>query len=445
VIGAGSGGIASARRAAEFGIKDAVVEEGRLGGTCVNVGCVPKKVMFSAAAIREIMVHDAKADYGFDYSNLTFSWPKLKAARDAYIKRLNGIYETNLGKSQVDILHGRAKFVSPTQVEVGDQVYSADHIMIACGGRPSTAGYPGEVHVINSDGFFELEDLPAKSLVVGAGYIAVEMAGILNALGSQTTLVIRHDKVLRNFDCTLSEHLTQEIKNSGINLVTNSGVDSVVKTPNGLLDVKLKSGTTEQGFNIVLSAIGRVPNTDLLDLDKAGVQTDKSGFIVVDEYQNTNVKNVYALGDVCGKWLLTPVAIAAGRRLSHRLFNGEKDLKLDYDDIPTVVFSHPPIGTVGLTEQEATAKYGEDDIKVYKSTFTNMFFAMSSRKEKTVMKLVCVKSLNEKVVGLHMIGLACDEMLQGFAVAIKMGATKADFDRTVAIHPTGAEELVTMR
>jgi len=447
VIGAGSGGIASGRRAAEHGAKVGIIESGPLGGTCVNVGCVPKKVMFCAASIKEVLEHDARANYGFDFSDVNFSWPKLKTARDAYIKRLNGIYGTNLEKSGVDVIHGSARFKSPTQVEVpGVADFTADKILIACGGRPKSLGVPGEELAIDSDGFFLLEQLPKRSCVIGAGYIAVEMAGILNALGSETTLVIRSDKVLRSFDSTISDIVTEEIKGSGITLLTNTdpGVKRVFKNSDGTLGIETSQGVTD-GFDIVLNAIGRIPNTDLLDLEKAGVKVDKENHVIVDEYQNTNVPNIHSLGDCCGKWLLTPVAIAAGRRLARRLFNNETNLKLDYNDIPTVVFSHPPVGTVGYTEQEAIEKYGQDDIKIYKSTFTNMYFAMSDRKQKTTMKLICVKSENERIVGLHMIGLNCDEMLQGFSVAVKMGATKAQFDDTVAIHPTASEELVTMR
>ncbi|XP_075254170.1 glutathione reductase-like [Convolutriloba macropyga] len=444
VIGGGSGGIASAKKAASFGAKVGIIESGPIGGTCVNVGCVPKKIMFSAASIKEILDHDAKADYGFSFDSPTFSWPTLKQARDAYIKRLNGIYISGLDKLGITTIRGLAKFKSATEVEVeGAGVYSAERILIACGGRPRMLGIPGQELAIDSDGFFLLEDLPKTCCVIGAGYIAVEMAGILNSLGCETTLVIRKEKVLRSFDETLSDVLTEKIKSSGIKLVTNAVPQKLYKSEDGSLAVETTAGTLD-GFEIVLNAIGRIPNTDRLALDKCGVAVDGDNHVIVDEYQNTNIPSIHSIGDCCGKWLLTPVAIAAGRRLSRRLFNKETDLMLQYHNIPTVVFSHPPIGTVGYTEKEATDLYGRENLSIYKTTFTQMYFSMSERKEKTTMKLICLKSENEKVIGLHMIGLNCDEMLQGFSVAVKMGATKAEFDDTVAIHPTASEELVTL-
>ncbi|KAM6221460.1 glutathione reductase, mitochondrial isoform 4-T4 [Rhynchocyon petersi] len=372
VIGGGSGGLASARRAAELGARAAVVESHKLGGTCVNVGCVPKKVMWNTAVHSEF-IHD-QVDYGFQSCESKFNWSVIKEKRDAYVSRLNTIYQNNLTKSNIDIIHGYAAFTSdpkPT-VEVSGKKYTAPHILIATGGVPSVpqeSQIPGASLGITSDGFFQLEELPRRSVIVGAGYIAVEIAGILSALGSKTSLLIRHDK---------------------------------------------------------------------------GIQTDDRGHIIVDDFQNTSVKGIYAVGDVCGKALLTPVAIAAGRKLAHRLFECKQDSKLDYDNIPTVVFSHPPIGTVGLTEDEAINKYGKENVKTYSTTFTPMYHAVTKRKTKCVMKMVCANK-EEKVVGIHMQGIGCDEMLQGFAVAVKMGATKADFDNTVAIHPTSSEELVTLR
>nr|XP_054771531.1 glutathione reductase, mitochondrial-like [Lytechinus pictus] len=441
VLGGGSGGLASARRATEFGVTAAVIEGNRLGGTCVNVGCVPKKVMFNAAFHME-MIHDHR-DYGFDVDYKGFNWSMIKEKRDAYVKRLNGIYEANLNKSKVDIIPGHGTFTPDGCIEVNGQKYKGRHTLIAIGGEPTFPDVPGAEHGISSDGFFELTDLPKKTALVGAGYIAVEMAGILKELGSDVSLFIRRDKALRNFDSMLSESVTESIENIGINLVRQSSPVSVVKEADGTLTYNTTSGTY-QGFDCLLWAVGRHALTKGIGLEDVGVKTDAKGDIVVDEYQNTSAPNFYALGDVCGKYLLTPVAIAAGRRLSHRLFNNESSLKLDYSNIATVVFSHPPIGTVGMTEAEAIAKYGGDNVKVYQSTFTNLYFAMTERKEKTKMKLVCAGK-EERVVGLHMQGLGCDEMLQGFSVAVKMGATKAQFDETVAIHPTASEELVTMR
>ncbi|XP_072180636.1 glutathione reductase, mitochondrial-like [Diadema setosum] len=441
VLGGGSGGIASARRATEFGVTAAVIEYKRLGGTCVNVGCVPKKVMFNTAMHME-MIHDHK-DYGFDVDFKGFDWGVIKTKRDAYVKRLNGIYEANLGKAKVDYINGFGKFTPDGCVEVNGQKFKGRHTMIAVGGEPTFPDVPGAEHGISSDGFFELENLPKKTAVVGAGYIAVEMAGILKELGSDVSLFIRRDQALRNFDSMISASVTESIEEQGINLVKKSSPVSVVKEADGTLTYNTTAGTFS-GFDCLLWAVGRHALTKNLGLEHVGVKTDAKGDIIVDEFQNTTTPNIYALGDVCGKALLTPVAIAAGRRLAHRLFNNQTDLKLDYSNIPTVVFSHPPIGTVGLTEAEAIAKFGADNIKVYKSTFRNLYFAMTEREQKTRMKLVCAGP-EEKVVGLHMQGLACDEMLQGFSVAVKMGATKAQFDDTVAIHPTSSEELVTMR
>ncbi|KAF6084103.1 glutathione-disulfide reductase [Phyllostomus discolor] len=401
VIGGGSGGLASARRAAELGARVAVVESHKLGGTCVNVGCVPKKVMWNTAVHSEFM-HD-HADYGFQSCDSKFNWRVIKEKRDAYVSRLNSIYENNLTKAKIEIIPGYAAFTGdprPT-VEVNGKKYTAPHILIATGGSPShpqESEIPGASLGITSDGFFQLEELPRRSVIVGAGYIAVEIAGILSALGSRTSLMIRHDKVLRTFDSMISSNCTEELDNAGVEVLKHS----------------------------------------------QGIQTDGKGHILVDEFQNTNVKGIYAVGDVCGKALLTPVAIAAGRKLAHRLFECKEDSKLDYDNIPTVVFSHPPIGTVGLTEDEAMHKYGKENVKIYSTTFTPMYHAVTTRKTKCVMKMVCANK-EEKVVGIHMQGIGCDEMLQGFAVAVKMGATKADFDNTVAIHPTSSEELVTLR
>ncbi|KAM7417298.1 hypothetical protein PAMA_017114 [Pampus argenteus] len=456
VIGGGSGGLAGARRAAELGAATAVIESHRLGGTCVNVGCVPKKVMWNAAVHAEYL-HD-HSDYGFDVENVHFSWEILKAKRDAYVSRLNRIYRNNLDKAKITTIQGHARFTSDPEptVEVGGRKYTAPHILIATGGQPSVlseAEVPGAGLGISSDGFFELESLPKRSVIVGAGYIAVEMAGILSTLGSKTSLIIRQTGVLRNFDSFISTNCTKELQNSGIDVWKNSHVKSVCKTDRGL-EVTLVTKDPEknneekistiQEVDCLLWAIGRQPNTSGLNIGEMGVDTDEKGHIVVDEFQNTSRPGIYAVGDVCGKALLTPVAIAAGRKLAHRLFEGKKDSKLDYSTVPTVVFSHPPIGTVGLTEEEAITSRGKENVKIYNTSFTPMYHAITSRKSLCIMKLVCVGK-EEKVVGLHMQGLGCDEMLQGFSVAIKMGATKADFDKTIAIHPTSSEEFVTMR
>ncbi|KAK5896769.1 hypothetical protein CesoFtcFv8_009897 [Champsocephalus esox] len=457
VIGGGSGGLAGARRASELGASAAVIESHKLGGTCVNVGCVPKKVMWNAAVHAEYL-HD-HSDYGFEVGNVHFSWEALKTKRDAYISHLNRIYRNNLDKGKIQHIQGHARFTNDPEptVEVNGRKYTAPHILIATGGQPivmTDDEVPGGSLGITSDGFFDLKTLPKCSVIVGAGYIAVEMAGILSTLGSKTSLVIRQTGVLRNFDSFISANCTKELQNSGIDLWKNSQVKSVRKTEQGLevtivtKDPEKKNNeekiSTIQEVDCLLWAIGRQPNTNGLNIDLMGLETDERGHIVVDEFQNTNRPGIYAVGDVCGKALLTPVAIAAGRKLAHRLFEGKKDSKLDYSTIPTVVFSHPPIGTMGLTEEEAIKLRGKENIKVYKTSFTPMYHAITSRKSLCIMKLVC-EGKEEKVVGLHMQGLGCDEMLQGFSVAIKMGATKADFDKTIAIHPTSSEEFVTMR
>jgi len=332
---------------------------------------------------------------------------------------------------------------------VGDKTYTADHITIAVGGRTSMPDIPGVEHCIDSDGFFLLEEQPKKVAVIGAGYIAVELAGIFNALDSDTSLFVRGDKALRRFDAILADTLDSEMKKQGMNLVTGATPKAVSKEDDGTLTLELENGEKHTGFDSIVMAIGREPLVDPLGLDKAGVAMQKgSKYIEADECQNTNVDGVYALGDVCGNIELTPMAIAAGRRLSDRLFGGIKDSKADYDLVPTVIFSHPTIGTIGLSEHEAREKYGDDEIKCYTSTFVNLFYGPwtsvePADKPKTAYKLVCLGK-EEKVVGLHCIGMASDEVLQGFGVAMKMGATKADLDSCIALHPTAAEELVTM-
>mmetsp|Transcript_15389 Transcript_15389/g.26215 ORF Transcript_15389/g.26215 Transcript_15389/m.26215 type:complete len:450 (+) Transcript_15389:203-1552(+) len=440
VIGAGSGGMGAARRAAEHGAKVAIVESGRLGGTCVNVGCVPKKVMWNTAFVAEHL-HDAK-DYGFTTGDVSFDWSVIKEKRDAYVKRLNGIYDTNLNKANITVFHGKAEFIGVRKLKVGDDILTGTHVLIATGGYPTIPNIPGAEYGITSDGFFELESLPKRTVVVGAGYIAVELAGILNALGSDTSLVIRHKNFLRTFDEDLQECLMVETEDAGVKVVKERNSKSVSKKDDGTLVYETKEGDVIE-CDCVIFAIGRNPSIDI-NLEAAGVELER-GFIKVDKFQNTSQAGTYALGDVCGKALLTPVAIAAGRKLSERLFNGMEDSHLNYDDIPTVVFSHPTLGTIGLTESEARKKYGDKNIKVYKAKFTPMYHSITDRKPKTFMKLICVIPEHERIVGLHCMGLGCDEMVQGFGVAIKMGATKKDFDSCVAIHPTSSEEFVTMR
>ncbi|ALB64474.1 Glutathione reductase [Cronobacter condimenti 1330] len=441
-IGGGSGGIASVNRAAMYGQKCALIEAKALGGTCVNVGCVPKKVMWHAAQIAEA-IHLYGPDYGFDTTVNHFDWQKLVASRTAYIDRIHTSYDNVLGKNNVDVIHGFARFVDAHTVEVNGERITADHILIATGGRPGHPAIPGAEYGIDSDGFFALPALPKRVAVVGAGYIAVELAGVINALGAQTHLFVRKHAPLRTFDPMLSETLLEVMQAEGPQLHTHATPTAVVKNSDGSLTLTLEDGRSEM-VDALIWAIGREPETDNFNLTATGVKTNEKGYIIVDKYQNTSVPGIYAVGDNTGAVELTPVAVAAGRRLSERLFNNKPEEHLDYSNIPTVVFSHPPIGTVGLTEPQAREQYGDAQVKVYKSSFTAMYTAVTSHRQPCRMKLVCVGP-EEKIVGIHGIGFGMDEMLQGFAVALKMGATKKDFDNTVAIHPTAAEEFVTMR
>ena len=438
-IGGGSGGVATARRAAEYGARVLLIEGARLGGTCVNVGCVPKKVMWYASNIAQTL-EDA-AGYGFQVSATSFDWNVLKARRDAYIERLNGIYASMLDKAGVDVVRGFGRFVGQNMVEVDGQRFTAPHIVIATGGRPVIPDLPGADLGIDSDGFFALTQQPRRVAIVGAGYIAVELAGVFNGLGSEVTMLVRGPHLLRNFDTLLRDELTAQMQEDGVTLRFGTRVRAVRRNVDGSLEVSSEDGATLT-VDALVWATGRHPNTDRLNLSAAGVHVEANGVVPTDAFQNTNVPGIHAIGDIIGRAELTPVAIAAGRRLAARLFRGQADSRLDYENIPTVMFSHPPIGTVGLTEEAARARFG--DIKVYTTRFTAMYHALTEHRPKTAMKLVCAGP-DERIVGAHVIGDGADEMLQGFAVAVKMGATKADFDDTVAIHPTSAEEFVTMR
>ncbi len=440
-IGGGSGGLSAAERAAMYGKKAAVVEMAKMGGTCVNVGCVPKKVMWYGASLAHA-IRDAQG-YGFDVMVNDFDWGALVKGREDLIQGINDWYGNYLTDSNIDWLKGQAKFVDAHTLEVNGEQYTADHIVISPGGKPMIPEIPGAEHGIDSNGFFALTEQPKRVAVVGAGYIAVELAGLLNALGSEVDLLLRRQHFLSSFDAMLRETLMEEMVNDGVNIMPNINLEKVEKGPDGKLTLTAQGGHIMQGFDTLIWAIGREPLTADLNLEAAGVKTDERGYIPTDEFQETGVEGVYALGDVTGRAQLTPVAIAAARRLGDRLFNNQPERRLDYNNIPTVMFSHPPIGTVGLTEEEARKEHG-DAVKVYQTTFTPMYNALTPHKTNTAMKLVCVGA-QEKVVGIHMIGHGVDEMLQGFAVALRMGATKKDLDDTVALHPTSAEELVTMR
>ena len=405
---------------------------------------------------------------GYDSGSIHFDWNFMKQNRDAYVQRLNDIYGKNMQNSGVVNVKGTAKFsiisddgssttthhhhheVTVTNAQNEEQIYTARHILIATGGYPTFPEGDGIIeNSISSDGFFDLEELPHKAVVVGAGYIAVELAGVLQALGTDTSLVVRKNKAMRHLDDMLTDTLDEEMQRQGIHIYRNTnGVDRITNQ-NGNKTVYLTNGEVIEGVDTVLMSTGRAPLVDPLDLPAAGVNQMAGGYIETNDYSETNVDGIYALGDVCGKVELTPMAIAAGRRLADRLFGPVeyKDVKVSYETVPTVVFLHPPMGTIGLTEVEAIKKYGEDNIKVYRSKFANLYYGPwqieADDKPKTAMKLVCAGK-EELVVGLHVIGMGADEMLQGFGIAMKMGATKADFDSTVAIHPTAAEEFVTM-
>ncbi|KZN67959.1 glutathione-disulfide reductase [Pseudoalteromonas luteoviolacea] len=443
-IGGGSGGIASANRAAMRGAKVALVEAKHMGGTCVNVGCVPKKVMWHGAQVAEAIKLYAP-DYGFDVELKNFNWAKLVESREAYIGRIHQGYNKYLASNGVTVINGFAKFIDNKTIEVNGEQYTADHICIAVGGRPSVPNIPGAEHGIDSNGFFELNEQPRRVAVIGAGYIAVELAGVLHSLGTETHLFVRKHAPLRNFDPMVVETLTEVMEKEGPTLHTHATPKELVKEADGSVTLHLENGESHT-VDQVIWAIGREPVTDKINLAATDVEITDKGYVKVDEWQNTSVSGIYALGDIMeGGIELTPVAVKAGRMLAERLFNPElPNAKMDYNLVPTVVFSHPPIGTIGLTEPEAIAEYGEDNVKVYNSTFAAMYTAVTQHRQPCRMKLVCAGP-EEKIVGLHGIGFAVDEMIQGFGVAMKMGATKADFDSVVAIHPTGSEEFVTMR
>jgi len=441
VIGGGSGGLAAAQRAADYGAKVALVESGRLGGTCVNVGCVPKKISWNAADLGSAL-HDA-ADYGFRLAVEGHDWAQLKEQRDTYIRRLNELYAANLARRQVQLLHGRASFADAHTVAVGARRLSAPHIMIASGGRPRVPQIPGAALGITSDGFFELSACPARVAVVGSSYIALELAGIFAGLGAETSLVLRGETALKTFDDMLGEIALGMLREADVEIISRAA-PAALERSGGALELVSRDGRRLGPYECVLWAIGRAAAVEDLALANAGVQLDVQGFIASDKYQVTNVPGIYCIGDVGGRAQLTPVAIAAGRRLADRLFGGATDRHLDYENIPTVIFGRPPIGTVGLSEQAARARYGAGNIRVFRSSFVPLYHALTSAKPRTEMKLV-TEGAAQRIVGLHVVGAGADEMLQGFAVAVRMGATKQDFDDTVAIHPTSAEEFVTMR
>lgn len=437
VIGAGSGGVRASRFAAQAGAKVAVAETKDLGGTCVNVGCIPKKLYSYAAQFNEAF-SDA-AGYGWSVDGATLDWEQLKKNRAQEISRLNGIYDGLIKNAGVDLIRGWASIVDANTIEVDGKQYTTKHILVAPGGWPMVPDVPGKEHVITSNEVFDLTPFPKRFLIVGGGYIACEFASIFNSLGSEITLVYRRDQVLRGFDQDVREHITKEIVKSGIDLRVNSDVASIEKVADGY-QVEFKNGDSVE-VDVVMYATGRVPRTEGLGLENAGVELGDRGEIKVDENYCTNIPSIFALGDVTDHVQLTPVATGEAMVLIDHLF-GQGERKLSYDYIPTAVFTHPNIGTVGYTEEEAREAF--DDVEIYRSEFRGLKHTLSGNEARTLMKLIVDKA-TDKVVGLHMVGDEAGEITQGFAVAIKAGATKADFDSTIGIHPTAAEEFVTMR
>lgn len=442
VIGGGSGGLATAQRAAEYGARVALVESGPLGGTCVNLGCVPKKIMWNAAELGSALL-DAR-DYGFPVETGKVDWALLKHRRDTYIHRLNGIYAANLARHNVELLRARASLAGAHSVSAAGRTLHAPHIVLATGGEPVVPPIPGAALGMTSDGFFALDAAPQRVAVVGSSYIGIELVSIFNGLGAETTLVLRGERALRNFDGMLGEAILATLREEGVKIVTHAALGSLARAAHGALELEVGRDEPLGPFDCVLWAIGRVARPADLALARAGVKLDRAGYIVTDLYQNTNAEGIYAVGDVTGRAPLTPVAIAAGRRLADRVFGGHAGRHLDYENIPTVIFGRPPLGTVGLSEEAARSRFGSGQVHVHHSSFVALYHALTTAKPRSQVKLVTAGP-EQRVVGLHIVGPGADEMLQGFAVALRMGATKKDFDDTVAIHPTSAEEVVTLR
>lgn len=438
VIGAGSGGVRASRMASGLGAKVAVVEDSALGGTCVNVGCVPKKLFVYGSHFSEEF--EAAEGFGWSVGKSEFHWPTLRDRKTAEIERLNGIYDNMLGGAGVEVIQGRGVIKGANTVAVGEQEYTAKHILVAVGGWPYVPEFPGSEHVISSNEVFYLEDFPKRALVVGGGYIAVEFAGIFAGLGAQTHQAYRGPMFLRGFDDDLREFVANEMQQKGVNLHFNSDVSDIVKNSDGSLKVSFNDGKTLE-VDCVMYATGRRAKTEGLGLENTNVEMRANGSIVVNDNYQTAEPSIYALGDVIGGMELTPVALAEGMALAHNLF-GEGGRTVDYDNIPTAVFSQPNIATVGLTEIQAKEKY--TNVDVYKSEFKHMKHTLSGLSERTLMKLIVDRD-SDKVLGCHMVGSEAGEIIQGLAVAVRAGATKAIFDSTIGIHPTAAEEFVTMR
>jgi glutathione reductase (NADPH) len=437
VIGAGSGGVRAARIAAAHGARVAICEESRVGGTCVIRGCVPKKLLVYASHFAEDF-EDARG-YGWETGPARFSWPDLIRAKDNEIDRLNQIYLRLLSDSGVTLYSERGSFIDPHRIRVGDETITAEYVLIATGGHPWAPDIPGIEHTITSNEAFDLEQLPPRVAIIGGGFIACEFAGIFNGLGSEVTQLYRGDAILRGFDHDVRRVVGSELQKKGIRLMLEAEVESIRKTGSGL-ELTLQGGETLEADQ-VMYATGRVPNVRDLGLRDIGVQIRADGRVVVDEYSQTNIKNIYAVGDVTSRVNLTPVAIYEGHAFADTVF-GDRTRPVNHEFVPSAVFSQPPVGTVGYSEEDAITHIGPID--VYISEFRPMKYTLSGRDEKTMMKLI-VERESQKVVGIHIVGMDAPEIVQGFAVAVKSGLTKERFDCTIGIHPTAAEELVTMR
>ncbi len=436
-IGAGSGGVASSRRAGSYGARVAICEDSRVGGTCVIRGCVPKKLLVYGAQFADAFA-DA-AGYGWHVAPPVHDWAALIAAKDREIGRLEGIYRKLLSDANVTLVEGRARLVDAHTVEVGGKRYTAANVLIATGAHPVMPAIPGIEHAITSNEALDLVKLPRRIVIVGGGYIAVEFAGIFHGIGAEVTLVIRGEELLRGFDDDIRVTLAQELRNRGIAIRARTDVTRIEKRGSGV-DLSLSKGDTLSA-DLVMYATGRHPNTRGLGLEEIGVRVGKANAVMVDEWSRSAVPHIYAIGDVTDRLNLTPVAIAEGRALAETLFNNNP-INVDHANVATAVFSQPPIGTVGLTERTAREKYGAVDI--YRTRFRPMKHTLSGREEGTMMKLV-VDRRSDRVLGCHMVGADAPEIIQGLAIALKCGATKRQFDQTIGIHPTAAEEFVTMR
>ncbi|MDQ3229890.1 MAG: glutathione-disulfide reductase [Pseudomonadota bacterium] len=442
VIGGGSGGLAGAFRAATHGARVSLLEPAALGGTCVNVGCVPKKAMWLAADLSQRI--SMAAQLGFDVPAPQLDWAVFIAHRQRYIENIHHSYQQRLDENTIALLPARATFVAPDTVETSDGVrLRAPHILIATGGQPLRPKIPGAELGLVSDDFFQLCSAPARVAVIGGGYIGVELAGVLQALGSRVDMFVRGRRVLQGFDEDLTTQLVRDYLHYGTRTHFGFDVQALEQTDDGRIRLSDALGEYSEPFDKVIFATGRRPSTDALGVDRAGIELDAKGHITVDAYQNTSVPGIHAVGDVTAHEALTPLAIAAARRLMDRLFGGDADAKIDYRDVATVVFAHPPIGKVGMTEAEARLEHG-DAVRVYRTGFRPMLHALADSPQRSLFKLVCVGE-DERVVGIHLLGEGADEILQGFAVALKSGITKRDLDDTVAVHPTSAEEVVLMR